>query len=82
MKTSWTKHLKDPAEKALFEQQVIAAKTVLERLAEIIQFRREHIEFSSDFETPAWSEKHAHNLGRAHSYKEILDLLTIGENQS
>lgn len=67
MITKWTSHLSDPEEKERFENQVMSAKPVLERLAQILKEDRDQFEAgemsAKYFDTPNWDYKSAYNLG-------------------
>jgi len=79
--TKWTSHLSDPEEKQRFENQIISAKPVLERLAQLItedEGNLDKVELGvKQFEVPNWDYRQAYyNGSRAslHSIKKLIDL--------
>jgi hypothetical protein len=81
----WTKHLKDPDEKARFENSVRSAKTVLERLQELVQERLEAVEVSElsikDFDKPNWAEKQAFKNGFKSFANVVLKLINLDQQK-
>ena len=81
MFTRWTSHISDPEEKQRFKNQIISAKPVLERLAQLIDEDEAALNSAErsvkQFDSPNWSWKQAYwNGARAtlHSQKKIIDL--------
>lgn len=71
MYTAWTKHIKDQEEKIKFQNQVLAAKPVLEHLIRLMREDEEAQDAGEmnvkSFDTPNWDYKQAFRNGyRAH----------------
>ena len=81
MKTEWYKHLTREEQKE-FKDLIRAGYRIIERLEEIVREKKTQVlkEITSDksFDTPAWSEKIAHRLGKVEAYEGIIDLLDLG----
>jgi hypothetical protein len=79
MKTSWTQHIKDPAEKETFQVSVRSSAHVLERLAEILCDKLEADAKSSkeDYHAPAWAYRQADKVGYARALQEVIDLTKV-----
>lgn len=84
MYVDWTRHLSDPKEKESFEQSILGAKRVLERLKALIderQFSMESIEKGlKQFDNPNWAYKQAFNNGLKSAYETIKKLIDL-DNQ-
>lgn len=67
MITEWTQHIKDPEEKQRFQNQILSARPVLERLAQMFEQREDAIDKNevsvSDFDNPNWAYKQAFRNG-------------------
>lgn len=81
MYIEWTKHLKDPEEKARFEQNVRNSATVLDRLRQLCSEKQNVLdrnEMSIEvYNTPNWGERQAHKNGNRESLewmKKLVDL--------
>jgi len=78
---AWTKHIKDPEEKKRFENQVLGAKSVLERLQELVledeaTLYRAEID-TSTYDKPNWDYRQAHRNGFRSclfKYAKLIDL--------
>jgi hypothetical protein len=81
MFTKWTTHLQDPEEKVRFENQILSARPVLERLSTLLQENEDgldRVELNvKQFEIPNWAERQAFYNGARSSYhmmKTLIDL--------
>lgn len=81
MYLDWTRHLKDDKEKTRFQNQVIAAKPVLERLMSLIDEKEAALNRSEfdpkSFDSPSWAYHQAFKNGvRATNYglRKLIDL--------
>lgn len=81
MYVEWTKHIKDPDDKSNFEQQILSAKPVLQRLKQILEEKESSIDRSETsilvYDTPNWAERQAHKNGNRESIlflKKLVDL--------
>lgn len=81
MYSGWTSHLKDKQEKERFNQSVLAAKPVLERLKTLIEMEESAIDQTERdpkaYVNPAWPYMQAHKNGMrslAHTIKQFIDL--------
>lgn len=83
MFTKWTSHISDPEEKVRFENQIISARPVLERLAQLItddENSLDRVELSvKQFEVPNWGERQAFYNGSRASYKSLLKLIDLDQ---
>lgn len=81
MITKWTSHIKDLDEAERFKNQVLSARSVLERLQAIFEEERKAAELSNltlkDFDTPNWDYRQAYKNGyltAVHFLLKTLDL--------
>lgn len=65
----WTKHLKDPKDKADFEKEIVAYKRVLGRLKDILQEKEDAL-----YDSPNWSERQSGNRETLRYLKKLVDL--------
>lgn len=67
MYTKWYTHIKDPEQQDKFRDQILSAKPVLERIAQILQEEKQGIDTSitsiKAFDTPNWDVKRAFKDG-------------------
>lgn len=82
---SWTKHLKDPEEVKRFQNTVISAKPVLDRLLEIMKedetaLDRSEMDIKS-FETPNWSHLQAFKNGYRSHLQAINKLINLDQQR-
>jgi hypothetical protein len=70
-------------QRELFEQKVIKAKPVLDKLAVLCKKQIRASETArhslSTYESPAWSERQADSIGYRRAYEEMITLLTLIE---
>lgn len=85
MITEWTKHLKDPQEKAEFEQYVKSTKRLLERLTQLIDEREYSLDRSEtdmkSFDQPNWDYKQAYKNGFRACLNIMKKLVDIDHSQ-
>ncbi len=83
MFTKWTSHISDPEEKVRFENQIISARPVLERLAQLIsddESSLDRVELSvKQFEVPNWEYRQSFYNGSRASYKSLLKLIDLDQ---
>lgn len=83
MYTKWTSHINDPSEKVNFENQIISAKPVLERLLQLVREDQEaasRVEMSvKQFENPNWAYRQAYMNGGRASYEAIAKLIDLDQ---
>lgn len=76
---AWTKHLKDPKQRADLESLLRNSSQAFSRLLEIIEEKERTLNNSDhsikDFEDAAWAFKQAFRNGQRAGMKEIRDLL-------
>lgn len=75
MITAWTKHIKDPEDKAKFQQGLINSRWVLDRQTEVLQelwegLEREEISPRA-YDKPNWEHRQAHCNG----FKQCLQVI-------
>jgi len=83
MYTKWTSHISDPEEKARFENQIMSARPVLERLTQLIsedEGSLDKVELSvKQFEVPNWDVRQAFYNGSRASYKSLMKLIDLDQ---
>lgn len=76
MKVEWTKNLRTPAEKELFEKEFYSAKNVLDRLEEILyNYLRESDTIVDNYDSASWAYKAADVNGQRKAFKRIISLI-------
>lgn len=83
MKIQWTSHLKTEDERKNFENRVLSAKDILERLAELIEDREKAINTVETgvniYTVPGWEGALAHYNGEKASLKYIKNLINLDQ---
>lgn len=83
MYTKWTSHISDPEEKVRFQNQIISAKPVLERLVQLIAEDVEaldRVELNvKQFEIPNWDYRQAFYNGCRSSYTSLNKLIDLDQ---
>lgn len=83
MYTKWTSHISDPEEKVRFQNQIISARPVLERLAQLIkedESSLDKVELSvKQFEVPNWDYRQAFYNGSRASYQSLLKTIDLDQ---
>lgn len=81
MYSRWTQHLKTEEEKESFKREIYSAKTVLERLRDIVNEDESSLDRSEIdqrvYDLPNWSERQAHKNGNRqymNAIRLIVDL--------
>lgn len=81
MHIEWTNHLKDPIEKEQFKGSYHGSKTVLDRLAQMLEGKIASIESSTDgmkqYQSPNWAYETAHKNGLVSAYNAVKELVTV-----
>lgn len=79
--SKWTKNKRNEAERVQLEKTILASRTALDRLKEIIEEEVELLNNQeaslNDYTDAAWSHKQAHRNGQRAFAKSILDLLSF-----
>lgn len=77
----WTKHLRTEEERTNAKATILASRTALDRLKQLIAEEVEDLNnqeaSSQDYDSPSWSHKQAHRNGQKAMAKSIIDLLTF-----
>lgn len=85
MQIAWTKHLKTPEEKAKFQQAVLSARPVLERLREIIEetdkASADALLLMSSYDSPSWAYKAADNVGYRRALRNLKTLTNLDQQK-
>lgn len=85
MYLDWTKHLKDPEEKARFENQVISSKQVLDRLKELIKEKETQLQSQeidpNGFDNPNWGLRQASLVGSKTSLAWVYKLINLDQQR-
>lgn len=85
MLTVWTKNLKDPAEQDNFNNQLLGARPVLERLMELLDEKSQSLEISERstkaYDNPNWAYLQAHKNGCASMLASIKTLINLDQQK-
>jgi hypothetical protein len=85
MYTVWTKNLKTDQEKDNFNNQLLGARPVLERLMELLNEKEYSLESSERsvkaYETPNWAFLQAHKNGCASMLTSIKELINLDQQR-
>lgn len=85
MYTRWTSHLKTPEEKQQFTNDILSAKSVLERLADMIDEDVDQLDKSEIdqrvYSIPNWSHLQAHKNGNRQSYAAIRQMIDLDQQK-
>ncbi len=85
MLTVWTKNLKTQEEKDNFNNQLLGARPVLERLQELLNEKEVELDRSerrlSAYETPNWAYIQAHKNGCASMLQSVKELINLDQQK-
>ena len=85
MYIDWTKHIQDPEEKSRFVNQIYSARSVLERLYQILCEKEEDLDRSEVnikvYELPNWAERQAHKNGNREVLRELKTLINLDQQK-
>lgn len=85
MLTIWTKNLKTNEERDNFNNQVLSAKPVLDRLVQILSEREEELERSERslkaYDNPNWAYMQAHKNGYYSMLQNVRDLINLDQQK-
>lgn len=85
MLINWTSHLTDPEEKVRFQNQVLSARPVLERLHQLLTEDEKRIDFIDtsvkQFDNPNWAYRQAFNNGGRATYNFIKKLINLDQQK-
>lgn len=86
MLTIWTKNLKTTEEQDNFNNQLLGARPVLQRLNELLQEKEAELDRSERtqkaYENPNWAYLQAHRNGCANMLASIKDLINLDHQRN
>lgn len=86
MLTVWTKNLKTEAERENFNNQLLGARPVLERLGELLDEKEKELDRSERsqkaYENPNWAYLQAHRNGCAGMLQSIKELINLDQQRN
>lgn len=81
MKTIWTQHLEDQAEKVRFQTSLLHSKWLFERLIEILDSMEKGLDRQERspkaYDSPNWDYRQAHANGFSQCLHTIRELVTL-----
>lgn len=81
--TKWTKHLQNEKDKEQLAKTIMASRTALDRLRDILTDELKSLDNQetsiSDYSDAAWSHKQAHRNGERAFAKKVLELLVFSK---
>lgn len=85
MKTVWTQHIKDPEEKAKFEEGVRHNRWILDHLKSILDkmdkdFERAELS-PKMYDLPNWENRQAHSNGYRQCLNSIRNLINLDQEE-
>lgn len=82
MQVRWFSHLPTLAQND-FKKQVVGSKKVLDRLKDLCYNMSTVLDKTSeaDFESSSWALKEAYRKGKRDQLKDIMDLVTVSDNE-
>jgi len=85
MFTRWTSHLRDPEHKERFQDQILSAKPVLNKLLEIIEDQKKEIRkidtSENVFTDPNWAYKQAYHNGQKAGLDFVAKLIDLDKQE-
>lgn len=85
MYVEWTKHLKDPENAERFTKEVYSARSVLERLYDILTEKEQSLDRSetnmSVYDNPNWEFRQAHKNGRREELSSLKTLINLDQQK-
>ena len=85
MLTVWTKNLKTPEEQENFNNQLLGARPVLQRLNELLDEKEKELDRSERsqkaYENPNWAYLQAHRNGCAGMLQSIKELINLDQQR-
>jgi hypothetical protein len=86
MLTIWTKNLKTPQEQDNFNNQVLGARPVLERLRDLLDEKTSELEATEltlkAYDNPNWAYQQAHKNGYKGAMKYLKDLINLDQQKA
>ena len=86
MLTVWTKNLQTQEEKDNFNNQLLGARPVLERLAELLNEKEVELDRSERslkaYDNPNWSHLQAHKNGCASMLQSVRELINLDQQKA
>lgn len=78
MKTRWTSHLKDEADKKAFKEAYKASGEIRRRLIELLEEERaaNNKARCDNYESPAWAMKQADHNGVERTIEKIISIIS------
>lgn len=84
--TKWTSHLSTDEEKQRFKNDILSARSVLERLEQMLKEEEGYLsqaEISSKiYDTPNWAYKQAHTNGFKGALNMLYKILTLDPKET
>lgn len=85
MLTVWTKNLKTPEEQDNFNNQLLGARPVLERLTALIDEKSKELESTEltlkAYDNPNWAYQQAHKNGYKGAMKYLKELINLDQQR-
>jgi hypothetical protein len=82
--TKWTKHITAEKDRDQFRKTILASRTALDRLHDILMDELKALDNQetsiTDYSDASWSHKQAHRNGERAFAKIVLDLLTFSKD--
>lgn len=82
----WTNHIKDDKEKLEFEQQVLRAKPVLDRLKFLVEQKEDELNRYEDslvqYDNNNWAFRQAHQNGFRSCQSRVLKLIDLDQKDN
>ena len=86
MLTVWTKNLKTEEERDNFNNQLLGARPVLQRLSELLEEKEKELDRSERsqkaYENPNWAYLQAHRNGCAGMLQSIKELINLDHQKA
>ena len=86
MLTAWTKNLKTPEEQDNFNNQLLGARPVLERLYDLLNEKEVELDRSERtqkaYENPNWAYLQAHRNGCASMLQSVKELINLDQQRN
>ena len=86
MLTVWTKNLKTEEERQNFNNQLLGARPVLQRLSDLLEEKEKELDRSERsqkaYENPNWAYLQAHRNGCAGMLQSIKELINLDQQRN
>jgi hypothetical protein len=85
MLTEWTKNLSTPTDKEYFQNRILGAKDVLDRLIVLINEKEQTLDRSEMsievYNTPCWENRQAHKNGNREAFHWLRKLINLDQQR-